>query len=248
MALIPVLAIGGILAATAVVGFGAAREKSQQQVQQEVTRLLGGIPQDGATLGWPDAPITVWVFADLECPTVKLFAESYLPAIVKTWVRSGDVKLALRSLQTDTVDEGAFFEQEAAALAAGRQSRMWNFALTFLREQGDPSAGYATNEFLTGIALQVPGLQMRRWRDDRRDASLRMQIALGGQAAAAKEFRSTPSFSLGFTGGKDDPATRAKRDEFQAALLRDIDSLRKEAFGDAPEVRTPGAGGGEAGR
>jgi protein-disulfide isomerase len=247
MALIPVLVITGILAATAVVGFGAVSDKSQQQVKQEVTELLAGIPQDRTTLGSPKAPITVLLYGDLECPTVKLFFESYLPSIVERWVRSGDVKLEYRSLQTDTVDEGTYFEQEAAALAAGRQDKMWNFILTFAYEQGDASTDYATDEFLTDIAFQVPGLKPKQWRQDRQDARLKTQVALGAQSARARGFRYTPSFSLGFTSGKDDRSANPINKEFQASLLRDLESLRQEAFGDVPGIRAWGLSVGELG-
>jgi len=120
----------------------------RQAVEHKVSHLLRGIPQGGARLGSPNAPITLWVFGDLECPTVKRFVEAYLPSIVRTWVRNGAVKLDYRSLKTDTVSERDFFEQEVAALAAGRQGQLWDYALTFVLEQGPRGTEYATERFL----------------------------------------------------------------------------------------------------
>lgn len=192
----PVLAIAAILAVVAVVGFGASNDASQKRVDQKVTELLAGIPQHGPTLGSPKAPISIQIFADLECPTVKRFVVAYLPSIVRKWVRDGDVKLEYRSLETDTFDEHMFFQQEVAALAAGRQNKMWNFALTFFHEQKEASSRYATDQFLTDIASQVPGLKQAQWRQEREGALLSDRIVLDGQSAAARGFRFTPSFVI----------------------------------------------------
>jgi hypothetical protein len=94
-----------------VLGFGADKATSREEVDREVSELLAGIPQDGPTLGEPKAPITLRVFADLECPTVRRFVVSRLPAIISTWVRNGVIKLEYRSLETDTVNERTFFRR-----------------------------------------------------------------------------------------------------------------------------------------
>ena len=229
---LPVLVIAAILVATAVAGFGAGGGPSRKQIDQEVTALLAGIPQQGTTLGSQDAPVTLQMFADLECPTVKLFVESYLPSILSDWVRTGIVKLEYRSLKTDTADEGTFFSQEEAARAAGRQNRMWNFALTFVRQQGQHFTEYANDAFLVHIASQVPELSMRRWNRDRRDISLFEPIALSVHSAHARGWYYTPSF---VTIGHAD--TASAQEELTASLEKDIQALNAEASGDAPILK-----------
>lgn len=239
--LVPVFVIAAILAVVGAVGFGAGNGPSQEQTRQEVAALIGGIPQKGATLGSLRAPITLRVYADLECPTVKRFVASYLPSIVATWVRTGEMKLEYRSLQTDTRIEHTFFEQEIAALAAGRQDKMWNFLLTFVHEQQKPSTEYATEGFLAGIASQVPGLDRAQWRRDRRDPLLGKQVALGVYSAHTRNLYSTPSLLLGFTSSKadrpvgtDDPTSLRRKIEF--SLRGDIESLRETATRDVPTL------------
>lgn len=238
---VPVFIIAAILAVVGAVGFSASSGPSQEQTQQEVAALIGGIPQKGATLGSPRAPITLRVYADLECPTVKRFVVSYLPSIVATWVRTGEMKLEYHSLQTDTESERTFFRQEIAALAAGRQDKMWNFLLTFVHEQQKPSTEYATDEFLAGIASQVQGLNQAQWRRDRGDASLSRQVALGVSSAHARNLYYTPSLLLGFTSskadrpvGSSDPTSLRRKIEF--SLRGDIESLREEATRDVPTL------------
>lgn len=230
--LLPILAIVAILVATAILGFGAGGSPSQKQIDQEVTALLAGIPQQGTTLGSQDAPVTLQMFADLECPTVKRFVESYLPSILGDWVRTGTVKLEYRSLKTDTVDEGIFFSQEEAARAAGRQNRMWNFALTFVRQQGQHYTEYANDAFLAHIASQVPELSMGRWNRDRKDLSLFKPIALSVHAAHNQGMHYTPSFvTIGHA------ETVSLQEEMLAALERDIQALEAEASGDVPILK-----------
>lgn len=225
--LIPALAIASVLVATAVLGFGVGTGPSQKQIDQEVTTLLAEIPQHGPTLGAPNAPVTIQMFADLECPTVKRFVEAYLPSLVTDWVRTGAVKLEYRSLRTDTENEHTFFNQEEAALAAGEQGRMWNFALTFVRQQGEHFTEYATEPFLAGIASQVSKLNMKRWNRDRKDISLFEPIALGVHAAHAQGLYSTPSFNL--TSRRHAGTVRG---EVQASLEKDVQALNREALGE----------------
>lgn len=238
VALVPVFIIVAILAAVGLLGFGADSGISKKQVRREVTQLLDGIPQKGALLGSSKAPVTVWVYADLECPTVKLFVENYLPSIIESWVRTGTARLGYRSLETDTSDEELFFKQEIAALAAGRQNRMWNFVLTFVRQQGEPRTGYVDEGFLTGIASQVPGLNLARWHRDRTDALLSRRVARGVHSGHTSGLVSTPSLLVDFTDGMADRrADRAAiRHELEISLKSVLEILRQESREDFPTL------------
>lgn len=248
MAILPLLAIAVILATVGVLGFdGSSSAVDKKEIQQRVSKLLAGIPQQGAALGHPKAPVTVWVLADLECPTVRLFAESYLPSVLDTWVRTGDVKLVYRSLQTDTQKERTFYRQEIAALAAGRQDKMWNFALTFVHQQGEKFTEYATDEFLADIASQVPGLTRARWNRDREAPLLSKRVARDLRTANKMEMTSTPSFLVGLSGveGKRDAGqagSASLRREVEISLEKHIEALSEEAFKDAPTVGPLGVG------
>jgi hypothetical protein len=141
---------------------------------------------------------------------------SRLPSIISTWVRKGVIRLEYRSLETDTVNERTFFTQEAAALAAGRQDRMWNFALTAVHEQqyelidlgrkgfrrvtGVQHVDYVDERFLTDLASRVSGLNMARWHQDREDALLSKQVAEGVHLAHTNDLHATPAFMIGRTG------------------------------------------------
>jgi hypothetical protein len=243
LVLVPALLIVATFAAVGVLGFGAGNGISKEQVQKEVTALLDGIPQEGSELGSARAPITLKVYADLECPTVRLFVENYLPSIIDTWVRPGALRLDYRSLETDTSDEEVFFEQEIAALAAGRQDKMWPFLLTFVREQGEPRTSYVTNEFINDIATQVPGLRRAEWHSDRADALLSKRVALGVYSGHTHGLSSTPSFLIGFTKGEVDRRFKKASisEELKASLDKDLEALQKETSADFPTLKSTGS-------
>ena len=202
---IALVAVAPVIATLALLGIGSDQsDVNRRQISEEVAALLTGIPQEGTTLGAPKAPITLRMFADLECRDVKHFVAANLPSIVDTWVRSGVIKLEYRPFRVDTRSQSTFAQQEIAALAAGEQNTLWNFALTFLYQQGEQGTDYVNEGFLAGIASQVPGLNMAQWRQDRSSPRLSNQVVSSDILARAEGLATTPSFFIGSTGGDID--------------------------------------------
>jgi hypothetical protein len=249
--LLPFLVIAAILAGTALIGFGGgSHTMSPAEAQVRVASLLADVPQHGNALGSPDAPLTLELFADLECPTVKKFAETYLPTLVDTWVRPGALRIEYRPLETDTTDEKTFFAQEEATLAAGHQGRLWNYALTFLYEQGPDYTGYADQQFFEGIAAQVPQMNLAPWRHARPDPRLTAEVIDSVSFAHSHETRFTPSFYIGLT-PKDEKGrsvglvdSSAARRGIVSFLESASTSLEQEVGKDAPTLRAFNSLGG----
>jgi protein-disulfide isomerase len=168
----------------------------------EVVSLLAGIPQSGNTLGNPNAPVTLQYFGDLECPFCRQFTLIALPSIIQRWVRGGSVKIQYRSIRTATPQAAVFKLQQLAALAAGQQNKMWDFIELFYHEQGREDSGYVTENYIQGLAQQVPGLNLIAWTAARNDTDLASTLTSDAQAARRAEFAGTPSFRIGRTGGQ----------------------------------------------
>jgi protein-disulfide isomerase len=166
-----------------------------------VNTLIGGIPQNGNTLGNPNAPVTLQYFGDLECPICKEFTLGALPAVIQKWVRTGKVKIEYHSMETATREPEVFDSQQIAAYAAGKQNKAWNYIETFYHEQGEEDSGYVTESYLQGLAQQVPGLNLTQWTNDRSNPALATEVATDKQAANNAGFTGTPSFLIGKTGG-----------------------------------------------
>ena len=186
-----------------------------------VTSTVGGIPQNGNVLGDPNAPVTLVYFGDLECPICKEFTLEALPSIIQKQVRTGKLKIEYRSLETATREPEVFKTQQVAALAAGKQNKMWNFVETFYHEQGEEDTGYVTESYLQGLAQQVPGLNLATWTADRAEPALSNQITADAQTANALGFNGTPSFELGKSGQtpeKFEAGTFSEAAPYEAAI------------------------------
>jgi protein-disulfide isomerase len=158
-----------------------------------VEKLLSGIPQSGARLGNPKAPVTLSYYGDLECPICQQFTLSSFPQLVANEVRSGKVQVNYKAFQTATPDATTFQTQQVAALAAGNQQRFWNYVELFYHEQGQEDSGYVTEPYLQGLAKQVPGLNLVKWQADRNDPALVNQVHSDMQSGTAIGVTGTPT-------------------------------------------------------
>jgi protein-disulfide isomerase len=181
---------------------GIPKSKTEKNsVTKEIATLIGGIPQSGNALGSPTAPVTLQYFGDLECPICREFTVSALPTIIPKWVRAGKLRIEYHSMETATREPETFKTQQIAAYAAGKQDKAWYFIETFYHEQGEEDSGYVTENYLQGIASQVPGLDLPQWTSDRNDTELASEVTSDTQAANNNGFTGTPSFLIGHSGG-----------------------------------------------
>jgi protein-disulfide isomerase len=164
-----------------------------------VATELKGIPQSGATLGKASAPVTIQYFGDLECPVCKAFTEgdegSGLPQLIAGPVKSGQVKLVYKSMETASgaVNSDRFIPQQVAAEAAGKQNKFWDYAELFYHEQGSEDDRYVTEAYLTGLAKQIPGLNLTTWNADRKAAALTTQVKTDEALASSDGLQGTPT-------------------------------------------------------
>ena len=113
-----------------------ANSKQANAAVNQVDALLAGVPQSGNVLGDPKAPVTLQYYGDLECPICKEFTLGALPSLIQKYVRAGKLKIEYRSLETATREPETFKSQQIAALAAGKQNKMWHYLELFYHEQG----------------------------------------------------------------------------------------------------------------
>ncbi|HEX4107772.1 MAG TPA: thioredoxin domain-containing protein [Solirubrobacteraceae bacterium] len=170
--------------------------KAANATVSQVSSLLAGVPQNGNTLGDPSAPVLVEYFGDLECPVCKAFTSGTLPQVIQDEVRTDQVKIEYRSLETATQDPTIFTTQQTAAEAAGAQNKLWDFVELFYHEQGEEDSGYVTETYLRGLASQVPGLNFSTWLSDRQQSKYSNIVVQDQQVANAQGFGSTPTFVI----------------------------------------------------
>ncbi len=142
--------VGGLIA---ISQGGGEEPKGLGQGQQltgatQAIELFEGIPQEGASLGRPDAPVRMVEFVDLQCPFCAQYSRDVLPELVRRYVRTGKVRMELRPL--------TFIGPEsltaAKAAAAGARRAGWQFSEIFFANQGQENSGYVTPEFISRVA------------------------------------------------------------------------------------------------
>jgi protein-disulfide isomerase len=178
---------------------------------------LKGIPQNGLTLGDPSAKVTLAEFGDLQCPVCKGFAEEVIPEVIDSKVRSGEAKIEFRNF---TIINEESVPAAAAAIAAGKQGRGWNFVELFYRNQGIEASGYVTDEFLTEVARGAGVSGLTRWNEDRKSDAVLRQVQSETAEAESLGLTGTPSFVI--TGpnaqGKDVLGTPGSASALEAAV------------------------------
>jgi protein-disulfide isomerase len=186
----------------------------------ETAALLDGIPQDGISLGSPDAPVVLSEFADLQCPFCQNWASEVMPVIVEEYVRAGDVRLEFRGLSFIGPDSVTALR---TVLAAGEQDRLWHVVDLLYRQQGGENEGWVTERLLNSIGGAVAGLDTEEMLGLRESSEVADGMAGAGELAARHGIDSTPSFLVARAG--EEPQRLEIEDLDPAAFRAALDEL-----------------------
>ena len=137
------------------------------------------MPQEGDRLGSSDAPVTIQVFADMQCGSCREDFLSTIPALTTNYARQGDVKLLLRhySVAENPLELG-FFGAEAAA----EQGYGWQYTYLFFRNQAEAERFGIDEDFMASLAGSIGELDVPEW-----EKSLETQS--GGEGPIARRLQ-----------------------------------------------------------
>jgi protein-disulfide isomerase len=143
-----------ILLASGVLGRGTTTGDLLVPIRPTPPELVD--PANSRAVGPADAPVTVEVWSDFQCPACGYFAKSVEPDLVEEYVRPGDVRLVYRDF--------AFIGQESidsavAARCAGDQGKFWQYHDYLFENQKGENEGAFSRDRLDAIAEAV-GLDM----------------------------------------------------------------------------------------
>ena len=215
--------VGAVVAALVVVAglvifslVGGDDEVSPDSIEDValVQEMFQGLPQTGATVGDPDAPVEIIEFGDMQCPACASSATNTLPEVITKYVRPGDVKLTFVPIAFlgDDSERGAL-----GAEAAAMQDGMWPFVSLLYHNQGGENTGWLSEAVMRAVADQV-GLDVDRWESD--FGSDEVVTAFFEAAARAEEagVPSTPTFH--FRGPDGDTTFSGAKgiEDFDAAI------------------------------
>jgi protein-disulfide isomerase len=163
----------------------------------EAQRLLAGIPQHGTVLGKPSAPVTMTEWIDLQCPYCQQFETQALPVLIRKYVRTGKLKVDARLIGFLGPDSQ---RGRLAALAAGKQNKLFNMSELLYYNQGPENTGWLNDELLASAAASVPGLDAERVLSERNSSQISNEANALDTQAQEQGVNSTPTILVGKTG------------------------------------------------
>ena len=177
---------------------GGSEQKVDSKEENESAQLFEGIAQSGDTLGNPDAEVTIYEFADLQCPFCKQYTDTVYPQLVEKYVKPGKVKMVWRNLTFLGPDS---ITGARAVVAAGAQNKTWNMQHLFYENQGTENTGYVTDKFIDNLAKGA-GVDVDKLRQDMAAPFVEQELGDAQQEAQKFGIDSTPSFMIQVGNGK----------------------------------------------
>jgi protein-disulfide isomerase len=192
------VAIVIVVIAIAVSSSGGNDTKVTKKETTSTESLFTGIAQNGITLGNPQAKVTIYEFADLQCPFCRQYTTTVFPQLVNKYVKPGKVKMVWRNLTFIGPDS---VTAARAASAAGTQNKLWDFADLFYKNQGTENTGYVTDKFIEQIATSA-GADINKLKADQSSPVVEQQLGEAQNLAQQYGINSTPSFLIQVGNGK----------------------------------------------
>ncbi len=183
----------------------------------EVQSLLGGIQQDGARLGSPDAPVTVQVFNDLQCDPCSDWNREVVVPLIGGPVRDGDLQLIYHNFP---MTESGFFLGAYAAVAAAKQDYEWQFVELFFANQDAAKKHGADQEFLNNIArgVGVVNFNVEQWQRDMNDDDITTTLEDDEKITAERRLPVGPAVVVGGPNGTQQLEESPSLAEVEAAI------------------------------
>jgi protein-disulfide isomerase len=185
----------------------------------EVQSLLGGIQQDGARLGSPDAAVTVQVFNDLQCDPCSDWNRDVVVPLISGPVRDGDLQLIYHHFP---MTESGFFLGAYGAAAAAKQDYEWQFVELFFRNQDEAEKQGADQDFLDAIArgVGVVNFNVEQWQRDMNDSDITTVLEDDEKISAERKLPVGPAVVVGGPNGTRQLEESPSLAQVQAAIAQ----------------------------
>jgi protein-disulfide isomerase len=148
----------------------------------------------GLSLGDPNAPVSIDVYADFQCPACKNFSEDVEPRIIDQYVASGDVFYTFRHFPFLDDNEIRKESDQAAnaSMCAAAQERFWDYhAILFANWNGENQNAFSDKR-LVAFAESL-GLDMSAFNDCFEANTYQADIEADIAAGRMKGVQGTPS-------------------------------------------------------
>ena len=192
---IVMLAAAAALAVAAValaVTLSGSPRKATPTVAAPARSFLAGVRQRGDTLGRADAPATLLVFEDPQCPYCRDWSVGTLPSVADTFVRTGRLKLVWEGIAIVGENSVAGLR---VAYAAAQQNRLWSFVDQLYRRQGAENSGWITEQVVQE-ACSAAGIDASAMLEEADSVTVTSDLTRAARDATRYGVRGTPTFVL----------------------------------------------------
>ena len=162
--------------------------------QEALPDMARRAPDDPMAVGPADAPVSLVVYSDFQCPFCAMWSEQTQPTMLER-AEADDLRIEWRDINV--------FGQESltsarAAYAAGLQGRYVEYHDALFEGGEKRPAGALDEESLIELAAEL-GLDTERFTADLRSEEVAAAVAENQDEAASLGVYSTPAFLLGGT-------------------------------------------------
>lgn len=191
---IAAVAVGVVIVIVLVVANGMFDKGGDREIAQAAVSRPADLI-DGRSVGAADAPITIDMWEDFQCPACGLFSRKTEPRLLQDYVAKGTVRLVYRDM--------AFLGQESidAAVAARAAERLlgaggfWAFHDLLFHNQHGENEGAFSRDVLARMAVSL-GIDRDAFLAALDDPELVAAVKAETQAGAKEGVTSTPTLDV----------------------------------------------------
>jgi protein-disulfide isomerase len=189
------LTIGAIVIGVVVVAAIALLRQdvpSTQGINEPIARTTYSLA-DGRAIGPANAPVTLEVWSDYQCPFCQRFATTWEQALSDKYAAQGTLRIVYRDY--------AFIGNESisaatAARCADAQGKYWQYHDYLFANQNGENKGWFSDSRLQSIA-QAIGLDVGAFNACRADSSYRTSVVNESTQGHALGVTGTPTLAIG---------------------------------------------------
>ena len=187
-----------VVAALLVLQGSTPQSVDVASLKAPLSEVPAGLAADRA-LGKADAPVTLEIWSDFQCPACDQLATIVEPALIRTYVTPGTLRILVRDAAFQGAKSGASYDESVEAGAAARcaavQNAYWPFHNWLFANQVGENQGAFGDERLRGIATAV-GLDVKAWDACRATGEPQAAVRAETKEALAKGVNATPTMYL----------------------------------------------------
>lgn len=185
---------GGLVAVVLAIALGTRPAPAAPDASSvSIARVPATLATDGFVLGRADAPVTIDLYEDFQCPACQTWSEAVFPSLAANELAAGTVRIVFHDmafLGPESTDAGR------AAFAAAQQGRFWDMWATLYLNQGRENSGAFGRDRLIAMAGGL-GFDVDQFAADMASSAAQASIARSQADAARAGVTSTPTLIIG---------------------------------------------------